>query len=122
MPWPTTETRLGRLPENERTPEACLRAVEWCGRELFWVPPALRTPAIYEAAVANCGRALFWVPPEEQTRGMVLAAVADCSDALAWVREDLKPAVRRAADAPPTAAELPIELSEIQFENTDAVR
>ena len=55
-------TKLERVPEEGRTPEVCLIAVQRWGRALQFVPEKLKTPELCLAAVRQDYRAIIYVP------------------------------------------------------------
>jgi hypothetical protein len=63
------------VPEDLKTQELCLVAVQDFGRTLDFVPEAFKTPELCLAAVQQDVRALQYVPDELKTAKLCLAAI-----------------------------------------------
>ncbi len=69
---------LGDVPEELITPELCEIAVTQTGYALELVPEELRTIELCEVAVSNSGWALEFVPEEFKTLELCKYAIEDC--------------------------------------------
>jgi hypothetical protein len=78
------------IPEELRTSEICLAAVQQDGEALEHVPDRLRTPEICLAAVKRHGLALLDVPDKLKTPELCLISIRKNSYALNYVPEELR--------------------------------
>jgi hypothetical protein len=83
-------TSLKLVPEHLRTPEMCLIAVQKNGFTIQCVPKEHMTEALCIEAVNKYGRALKYVPEQFKTEAVCLEAVKQDGGALEYVPENLK--------------------------------
>jgi len=69
-------------PEEFKTPELCLAAVQNNGHALEYVPGELKTPEFFLTAAQTNGAALKYVPEALLIAGLRLAAARDKNTAL----------------------------------------
>jgi len=85
------------LPDELKTEEICLAAVQQNGKTLEFVPGALKTEALCLAAVQQDGVAIKFVPNELITEELCIAAVRNVSYALEYVPDALRDKVQAEA-------------------------
>jgi hypothetical protein len=85
---------LEYVPEELKTPELCLIAVQGNGWSLVYVPKIFITVELCLTAVKNRGIALKHVPREFKTPGICLCAVQNSQRAFEYVPEELKAQVK----------------------------
>ena len=93
---------LYHVPNELRTPEICLAAVQHYGYELLYVPNEpnnrIMTPELCLVAVRHDAWALYFVPNELRTLEICVAAVQHNRVALQYVPTNMQEEVRRIAD------------------------
>ena len=78
------------LPDELKTEELCLAAVQQNGKTLQFVPDALKTEELCLAAVQNDGVAIQFVPDGLITESLCIAAARKTSYALEFVPDALR--------------------------------
>jgi len=81
---------MQHLPDELKTEELCLAAVQQNGKTLEFVPGALKTEALCLIAVQQDGVAIQFVPSELITEELCIAAVRNVSYALDFVPDALR--------------------------------